>query len=108
MNRYFPGAAAATIVAALTAPVAAPHAAAATYDITIDQITVDHSGTPKRSIAYTGQTPGPILRFKEGACRFDAGETAVTFGVMLVGGVLASGLAVWHALRTPPQLALGG
>lgn len=35
-------------------------------------------------------------------------ETAVTFAVMLAGGVLASGMAVWHALRTPPQLALGG
>ena len=39
---------------------------------------------------------------------FAANETAVTFGVMLVGGVLASGMAVWHALGTPPQLALGG
>lgn len=35
-------------------------------------------------------------------------ETAITFGVMLVGGVLASMMAVWHALRTPAQLALGG
>jgi len=35
-------------------------------------------------------------------------ETAITFAVMLAGGVLASGMAVWHALRTPPQLALGG
>lgn len=35
-------------------------------------------------------------------------ETAITFAVMLVGGVLASLLAVWHAMRTPPQLALGG
>lgn len=35
-------------------------------------------------------------------------ETAITFAVMLVGGVLASVMAVWHALRTPPQLALGG
>jgi putative ABC transport system permease protein len=35
-------------------------------------------------------------------------ETAITFGVMLVGGVVASLMAVWHALRTPAQLALGG
>jgi len=35
-------------------------------------------------------------------------ETAITFGVMLLGGVLASLMAVWHALRTPAQLALGG
>jgi putative ABC transport system permease protein len=39
---------------------------------------------------------------------FVQAETAATFGVMLVGGVLASLLAIWHALRTPPQLALGG
>jgi putative ABC transport system permease protein len=39
---------------------------------------------------------------------FVAPDTAVTFGVMLVGGVLARLLAVWHALRTPAQLALGG
>lgn len=39
---------------------------------------------------------------------FTSLETGATFAVMLVGGVLASLLAVWHALRTPPQLALGG
>ncbi len=39
---------------------------------------------------------------------FVAPETALTFAVMLVGGVLASLMAVWHALRTPAQLALGG
>jgi putative ABC transport system permease protein len=35
-------------------------------------------------------------------------ETALTFLVMLAGGVFASLMAIWHALRTPPQLALGG
>ncbi|MCL4802230.1 MAG: ABC transporter permease, partial [Burkholderiales bacterium] len=35
-------------------------------------------------------------------------ETAFTFFVMLAGGVVASLMAIWHALRTPPQLALGG
>jgi putative ABC transport system permease protein len=35
-------------------------------------------------------------------------ETAATFLVMLAGGVAASLLAVWHALRAPPSLALGG
>jgi putative ABC transport system permease protein len=39
---------------------------------------------------------------------FLAPETATTFAVMLLGGVLASLMAVWHALRTPAQLALGG
>lgn len=35
-------------------------------------------------------------------------ETLNTFLVMLAGGVLASLLGIWHALRTPPSLALGG
>lgn len=35
-------------------------------------------------------------------------ETTVTLLVMLAGGVLASLIAIVHALRTPPQLALGG
>lgn len=39
---------------------------------------------------------------------FVAPETVITFAVMLAGGVLASLMAVWHALRTPAQLALGG
>lgn len=39
---------------------------------------------------------------------FTGTETAVTFGVMVAGGLVASLLAVWHALRTPAQLALGG
>lgn len=39
---------------------------------------------------------------------FTTQETAVTFAVMLVGGLVASFMAIWHALRTPPQLALGG
>lgn len=39
---------------------------------------------------------------------FVAPQTALTFVVMLIGGVLASLMAVWHALRTPAQLALGG
>ena len=39
---------------------------------------------------------------------FTTQETAVTFAVMLAGGVIASFMAIWHALRTPPQLALGG
>ena len=35
-------------------------------------------------------------------------ETLATFLVMLAGGVVASFMAIWHALRTPPSLALGG
>lgn len=35
-------------------------------------------------------------------------DTITIFLIMLVGGILASGLAVWHALKAPPALALGG
>jgi putative ABC transport system permease protein len=35
-------------------------------------------------------------------------EIVITFAVMLAGGVVASFMAIWHALRTPPSLALGG
>ncbi|MFP3873349.1 MAG: ABC transporter permease [Thiohalophilus sp.] len=35
-------------------------------------------------------------------------ETLLTFIIMLVGGILASLMGIWHALRTPPSLALGG
>ena len=39
---------------------------------------------------------------------FIPAETLLTFGVMFVGGALASLLAIWQALRTPPSLALEG
>ncbi|MHB1194219.1 MAG: ABC transporter permease [Longimicrobiales bacterium] len=35
-------------------------------------------------------------------------DTLVTFAVIFVGGVVASLLGIWQALRTPPSLALGG
>jgi len=35
-------------------------------------------------------------------------EIGLTFAVMLAGGVLASFMAIWRALRAPPSLALGG
>jgi putative ABC transport system permease protein len=34
-------------------------------------------------------------------------EIAITFAVMMAGGIAASFMAIWHALRTPPSLALG-
>lgn len=35
-------------------------------------------------------------------------HTLVTFAVIFAGGILASLLGIWQALRTPPSLALGG
>jgi len=34
-------------------------------------------------------------------------DTLLTFIAMIIGGLLASLFAIWHALRTPPSLALG-
>jgi putative ABC transport system permease protein len=39
---------------------------------------------------------------------FEPLDTAVTFAVLLLGGILASLFGIWRALRTPPSLALGG
>jgi putative ABC transport system permease protein len=36
-----------------------------------------------------------------------AGDDFITFLIALLGAILASGLGVWHALKTEPQLALG-
>jgi putative ABC transport system permease protein len=35
-------------------------------------------------------------------------DTVITFGVMFAGGVLASMLGIWQAMKTPESLALGG
>ena len=39
---------------------------------------------------------------------FEPFDTAATFVVLLVGGIIASLFGIWRALRTPPSLALGG
>jgi putative ABC transport system permease protein len=35
-------------------------------------------------------------------------DTSVTFSLALLGGLIASGLGIWQALKTQPALALGG
>ncbi len=37
-----------------------------------------------------------------------ASDTLITFIVIFAGGIVASLLGIWQALRTPPSLALGG
>ena len=88
MNLHLPRAIAAMALAALALPAAAR---AATYDISIGEVTVDHDGTAKRSIAYNGQTPGPTLRFTEG-------EDVV----INVTNTLAESSSIhWHGLILP-------
>ena len=35
-------------------------------------------------------------------------DTSLTFGLALLGGLAASSLGIWQALKTQPALALGG
>ena len=35
-------------------------------------------------------------------------DESITFGLALLGGLIASGLGIWQAVRTQPALALGG
>src|SRR3546814_872561 len=85
-------AAMAMTVAMAAALMVVPVANAATYDLVIDEITVEHSGTPKSAIAYNGQTPGPTLRFKEGE--------EVTIAVT---NKLDEATSIhWHGLIVPP------
>ena len=44
----------------------APAAFSATYDLTIDEMTVNITGKPRPAMAINGSIPGPALRFVEG------------------------------------------
>ena len=63
-------------------------------------LTLAASPSPRAARAIEPRFPRTLVFLPE--------ETAATFLVMLAGGVVASLMAIWHALRTPPQLALGG
>ena len=45
---------------------AASAALAGTYNLTVDEITIDTGDFTKTGIGYNGASPGPVLRFKEG------------------------------------------
>lgn len=53
-------------VAALALSAFASSAIAGTYDLVIEDKTVNFTGTPRPAMAVNGQIPGPTLRFKEG------------------------------------------
>jgi CopA family copper-resistance protein len=46
--------------------IAAGTAAADTYNLTVDRVTIDTGQFTRSGIGYNGATPGPVLRFKEG------------------------------------------
>jgi L-ascorbate oxidase len=41
-------------------------ATAATYDLTVDRVTIETGDFTRTGIGYNGATPGPVLRFEEG------------------------------------------
>lgn len=41
-------------------------AAAKTYDLTVDKVTIDTGEFKKEGIGYNGASPGPVLKFEEG------------------------------------------
>lgn len=45
---------------------AASAALAGTYNLTVDEVTIDTGEFTKTGIGYNGASPGPVLRFKEG------------------------------------------
>ncbi|MFT6228409.1 MAG: L-ascorbate oxidase [Paracoccaceae bacterium] len=79
---------------ALGAAIGAPLAAAAdTYDITVDRVTVDTGGFTRTGIGYNGATPGPTLRWREGE--------DVTINV--TNNLSESTSIHWHGLILPFQ-----
>jgi L-ascorbate oxidase len=90
---------------ALGAAIGAPLAAAAdTYDITVDRVTVDAGGFTRAGIGYNGATPGPTLRWREGE--------DVTINV--TNNLSESTSIHWHGIILPfqqdgvPGISFGG
>jgi L-ascorbate oxidase len=67
---------------------------AATYDLTVDYVTIDTGDTKTTGIGYNGASPGPTLRFKEG-------EEAV---INVTNNLKESTSIHWHGLILPYQM----
>ncbi|BDW89358.1 copper resistance system multicopper oxidase [Thalassospira tepidiphila] len=67
---------------------------AATYDLTVDYVTIDTGESKTKGIGYNGASPGPTLRFKEG-------EEAV---INVTNNLKESTSIHWHGLILPYQM----
>ncbi len=74
------------------ASLAAP-AQAGTYNLTVDQVTIDTGEFKKTGIGYNGASPGPVLRFQEG-------EDVV---INVTNNLSESTSIHWHGLILPYQ-----
>lgn len=67
---------------------------AATYDLSVDYVTIDTGSKKTRGIGYNGSSPGPTLRLKEG-------EEAV---INVTNNLDESTSIHWHGLILPYQM----
>ncbi|MBT7145371.1 MAG: multicopper oxidase domain-containing protein, partial [Rhodospirillales bacterium] len=67
---------------------------AATYDITVDPVTIDTGTFVKSGIGYNGASPGPVLRFKEG-------EDVI---INVTNNLKETTSVHWHGLILPFQM----
>ena len=67
---------------------------AATYDLTVDYVTIDTGESKTKGIGYNGASPGPTLRFKEG-------EEAV---INVTNNLKEATSIHWHGLILPYQM----
>ncbi|MAZ33427.1 MAG: copper oxidase [Thalassospira sp.] len=67
---------------------------AATYDLTVDYVTIDTGDTKTTGIGYNGASPGPTLRFREG-------EEVV---INVTNNLKEATSIHWHGLILPYQM----
>ncbi|WP_081944307.1 copper resistance system multicopper oxidase [Thalassospira australica] len=67
---------------------------AATYDLSVDYVTIDTGGMQTKGIGYNGASPGPTLRLKEG-------EDAV---IKVTNNLDEATSIHWHGLILPYQM----
>lgn len=82
------------IFAALAAVGVSTTATAATYDLSVDYVTIDTGNTKTKGIGYNGSSPGPTLRLKEG-------EEAV---INVTNNLDEATSIHWHGLILPYQM----
>ncbi len=82
------------ILGALAAIAVTCPAQAATYDLSVDYVTIDTGDMQTTGIGYNGASPGPTLRFKEG-------EEAV---IKVTNNLKEATSIHWHGLILPYQM----
>ncbi|WP_169543815.1 copper resistance system multicopper oxidase [Sneathiella aquimaris] len=93
MKFHFEKSVALAVTALLSAVLASP-AAAETYNLSVDRVTINTGEFVKEGIGYNGASPGPVLTFKEGE--------EVTINV--TNNLTEKTSIHWHGLILPYQM----